>query len=616
MTAKPPENVRRPLILLVDDEPRIAEFVVATFSRSDYDVRCASHGRDGIRMAEELTPDVILLDVMMPDESGYTICRELREHATLATVPIIMITALSDRRSRLQGIEAGADEFITKPIDVEELRARVRVVTRLNRFRKQLEQQRQFARLVDLAPDGILVLDRTLCIRFANGAANRLFRSSADLELVESSFPMILLKDEETVAQRLVEIAGAERSDRLGGLRMLRLDGGEILADISVGPFRWENRPALLLLIRDVTAQRLLEQRLQRLQRLDSLGAIAGGVAHDLNNVMMPILLAARSLETAADPETRRQITATITAAARHGTEVVEQILAFTRGGATVEPRNLREVVAAAMALHGAGNDNIEKTVEADEDAGTVMAAAADLQQVLGNLITNAREAMPHGGRLRVRLTRADAANARIEITDTGPGMDETARQRLGEAFFTTKPEGTGLGFSTARTIVRRLGGDILVRSAPGAGTTMTVLLPTRPAQAEAAAPATIDLTGVKLVVAETDAALRQLTSETLECLGAEVLRADTPAELQQIAARHCGVDLLLGEPSFNAGAGAAAVAALTRSSPRVRFIQMGGPAADAARDDRLRLPKPYGRDELVAAVHSALTTTGDKNHE
>ena len=111
----------------------------------------------------------------------------------------------------------------------------------------------------------------------------------------------------------------------------------------------------------------------------------------------------------------------------------------------------------------------VEKQIELEENVGNV-AAASDLQQALGNLITNAIEAMTQGGVLRVRLTRADAATARIEIADSGPGMDESTLQRLGEPLFTTKPDGTGLGFSTASAIIRRLGGDLCVESSPRHG--------------------------------------------------------------------------------------------------------------------------------------------------
>jgi two-component system cell cycle sensor histidine kinase/response regulator CckA len=608
-----PHEGHRPQILVIDDEPRILQFVSAAFSQSDYDVSWAYGGGEGLRLAEEMLPDVILLDVMMPGENGFSICRKLRSHALLASIPIIMITALSDRQSRLQGIEAGADEFITKPIDVAELRARVKVVVRLNRFRKQLEQQRQFTRLVNLAPDSILVLDRTLNIRFANRSASRLFRCSPELDLLETSFPMILLTDEEAVSKRLVELAGSENTDRLSGLNMLRLDGGEIVADISAGPFHWDNRPALLLMIRDVSEQRLLERQLQRLQRLDSLGAVAASVAHDLNNVMTPILLAAQALEGATTADSNRAITRTIIEAARHGSDVVEQILAFTRGRNEREPRDLREVITATLALHAMSGTGVEKQIELEENVGNV-AAASDLQQALGNLITNAIEAMTQGGVLRVRLTRADAATARIEIADSGPGMDESTLQRLGEPLFTTKPDGTGLGFSTASAIIRRLGGDLCVESSPGTGTTVTMTLPTHASDTTAAQSTAemIDLTGVTVVLAEADEAVRLLTAQTMECFGALVLQADTSKRLDQFTSQQAVVDLLLCGHSFLADAETFVQNELFRLNPRAQVILVGSASNTTGTPaDFFKLPKPYGRQELVRALRLALTAAG-----
>jgi DNA-binding response OmpR family regulator len=160
-------------ILIVDDEPISRENLADVLVTQGYELIFASNGPECLQKVVEFTPDVILLDVMMPEMDGFEVCRRVRAEAASAEVPIIMVTALDDRESRLQGIEAGADDFISKPIDRVELRARLRTITRLNRYRRLISQRARFQWVVDQADQAYLILTETDEIRYANVQARR-----------------------------------------------------------------------------------------------------------------------------------------------------------------------------------------------------------------------------------------------------------------------------------------------------------------------------------------------------------------------------------------------------------------------------------------------------------
>jgi two-component system cell cycle sensor histidine kinase/response regulator CckA len=491
---------------------------------------------------------------------------------------------------------------------------RVRVVTQLNRFKRQLAEQQRFNRVIELAPDAIVILDRSQQILFVNRAAESVFRSSEELELDGTHFPMLLLGSEEEVSSRFEKILAGGATDRLKDVAMLRLDGEEILTDINVGGFTWNDQPALLLILRDVTEQRLLESRMLRMQRLDSLGAIAGNVAHDLNNVMTPIILAAQSLSRQSlDAETTRLL-GTVIDSARHGSDIVQQILTFTRGGVGASPQNLREVINTTAGIFSETlPDDVYMKTSLCEESLVTRANPSELQQLLGNLITNAIEAMPGGGELKLTLDRADPDHARITITDSGVGIPPEHLARMGEPFFTTKAGGTGLGFASVKKIIQRLGGEVAVRSRTGQGTEITLLLPTHQRSLEEVEETSglENLTGRTVLFTEADAAVRQLTVETLECLGCRVLTAGDGPECVSVYRRNArAVEVVLCARSLPSLSGPEVFERLKKVRSDVRFILIDGSGKACHVDRAAVLAKPYGRTELLRAISAAVTPT------
>ena len=386
----------------------------------------------------------------------------------------------------------------------------------------------------------------------------------------------------------------------------------------------------------DVTEERRLELQLAQAQKLDSLGRLAGGVAHDLNNLLTVILCHAESVELSTGEERTRRETAQVRAASERAAELTRQLLAFARRQ-VVEPRVLNlgsELLGMESLLRRVISENIELSLEISPDLGHVNADRSQIEQVLVNLVVNARDAMPGGGRLRITTRNRDFGRERVEkpavlgeheyvelaVIDTGSGMSDSVRARIFEPFFTTKApgEGTGLGLATCYGIVQQCGGHIEVESRLGRGTTFRVLLPRTRAQLVASAPAR-DLDPAPrgeetLLLVEDEPEVRAVARAMLEPLGYRLLEASSGVEALDVAAAHAGrIDLLLSDLVMPRMGGAELARRLLILRPQMRVLFMSGYAGDdAALHDRALagaelVAKPFTARTLAKRVRETL---------
>jgi PAS domain S-box-containing protein len=391
----------------------------------------------------------------------------------------------------------------------------------------------------------------------------------------------------------------------------------------------------------DVTHERELEDQLKRSQRLESIGMLAGGIAHDLNNVLSPILLSIELMK--VDDPTPRQADrlALMAQAAVRGAGIVKQVLTFARGiegeRVALDPRHLvRDIAELARETFPR---NIEIAIEADPDPGLVVGDVTQLHQVLLNLAVNARDAMPRGGRLLFRLRRCrvgddPALRARrlepgeyveLEVEDTGTGIPPEVMEHMFEPFFTTKPrgKGTGLGLSTVYGIVRGHAGTIDARSEPGKGSTFRVLLPLAavpaPAPAPAVRPTRFDGAGRLVLLVDDEESIRTVGTIALGRLGFHVVAAPDGFEaLDLFRQRPQAFALAIVDHMMPRMNGVELSRELVALRPDLRIISSTGlgpePGADrdSAEDMRAlgivtRLEKPYTIDGLVAALEAEL---------
>lgn len=354
----------------------------------------------------------------------------------------------------------------------------------------------------------------------------------------------------------------------------------------------------------DVTERRLLEQQYLRAQRVESLGTLAGGIAHDLNNSLAPITMAVELLQSGSlDPDVADTVDI-IAASARRSADLVRKILTFARG---IDGE--RTVLAVADLVHDAVAivrdafpKHIELVVDLQGSVASVRGDATQLHQVLVNLALNARDAMPDGGVLRISLateqvsagTEVDSTvdlrpgrYVRIDVTDTGIGIPPAVRDRLFEPFFTTKPrtEGTGLGLPTSLAIVRSHGGEVAVRSEPGAGSTFSVLLPTvaigetaPPPAGDDPAAGPFDGGGATVLVVDDEPVVRSILREALAASGYQVLVASDGSDALERWDEHDGaIDLVLTDIMMAPMDGADLVVELRRRGVTVPIVAMTG---------------------------------------
>jgi PAS domain S-box-containing protein len=387
----------------------------------------------------------------------------------------------------------------------------------------------------------------------------------------------------------------------------------------------------------DITDRAQLEKQLFRAQRLESLGTLAGGIAHDLNNLLLPILMGVTLLKRFGPNAPSMQAIENIERSVKRGSELVKQVLLFARGGQTSrEPVRIGDVVREIQAI-------ITSTFPKDITLETAVARevypvtgdTTQLTQVLLNLCVNSRDAMPQGGQITISARNhllsdteammhaalAGGAYAVVEVADTGQGMSKEIIDLIFDPFFTTKEvgSGTGLGLSTVQGIVSNHGGFVTVTSAPGEGSTFTVFLPARRPQAEVAAlPAETSVSpqgnGELILLVDDDASVLSITQQTLVEFGYQVVTAEDGAQAIGIFSRqHEDIALVLTDMAMPVIDGFALIAALNRIGRDVRVIATtGNPSASAmtkiAKSGVAHiLIKPYTADHLLRTIATVL---------
>ncbi|MDA8020103.1 MAG: PAS domain S-box protein [Thermoanaerobaculia bacterium] len=498
--------------------------------------------------------------------------------------------------------------------------------------------ERRFRRVMEASPHGILLVDADGVLQLANGTAEAIFGYSQE-ELVGRDLEQLLLEPPSEDGDRRFSLRRhltADEPRKVVEVRGRRKDGRQFPVELGLNPL--DSEALVLATIVDLTDRRELEAQLQQAQKMEAVGRLAGGLAHDLNNVLSVILGAA---DLAHSDLTRdhpvQEMISEIAAAARRAGDLTRHLLAFSRQQVMhPRPLDLNAVVEQSVRLltQMIGED-VEFRMELDQELGTVRADPTQMGQVLLNLAVNARDAMPEGGKLTfetsnveldedyVRLHAAGRAGSYVMLTvsDTGHGMDEATQARVFEPFFTTKEEGkgTGLGLSTVYGIVKQSDGFIWIYSEPGLGTTFRVYLPRVEELAESPVvgpetPMPERPSGETVLVVEDQPALRKMIGELLQRAGFRVLRAENADKALSVAMEHEGrIDLLLTDVVMPGRNGWELATELRDRRGEIRVLFMSG-YSNGTIQDRGLLPegmhlmeKPFSSRLLVQAVRQAL---------
>lgn len=442
--------------------------------------------------------------------------------------------------------------------------------------------------------------------------------------------------DQATVA----EIRKAVEAARGCAVEILnyKKDGEPFWNELTVSPI-FDDRGELIRFIgvqNDISDRRKLQHQLAEAQKLEAIGTLAGGIAHDFNNLLLVVRgYASVLLRHADDPEVR-QAAERIEAAVSRGAEFTRQLLAYSRRQINrPELIDLNEKVQAALQLlERMVGEDIALTTELATDLPRVRLDPSQMEQVILNLVTNARDAMPGGGTLSVRTAVVELAGsgmgpeevvagpyALLAVTDTGQGMEEATRQRIFDPFFTTKPEGTGLGLAVVVGIVRQAGGHVHVYSEPGIGTTFKLYFPpvavedVGGAGIEPHAKSVTSLAGCETILLVEDVAeARSLLATALRDLGYEVLEASDGAEALGVVEAHPGrLDAVVTDVVMPEMNGRELVERLAAHVPGLRVIFTSGYPANVLRsrdliDDQLAfLEKPYRSEDVASLLRQLL---------
>jgi PAS domain S-box-containing protein len=503
--------------------------------------------------------------------------------------------------------------------------------------------ERRYRLLYERANDGIVLLDSRGLILRTNPRLHQILGFRAE-ELLGRPYSEFALPEDVARYESLFEQLQRDGTLAVTDLRIRKAGGTFAWIDVSASLVGDRAPSDCVLMIRDVTARKEAEDRLaqseaqlRQSQKMEAIGRLAGGVAHDFNNLLTVIDgYAGFILEGVAPGDPLHHDAEMVSLTVAKAAELTRQLLTFSR-------RQLIQPKAVALGSIMGGlekmlrrliGEDIDLTVEADRAAGTVLADTGQLEQVVMNLVVNARDAMPTGGRLRVRTfscVRLDlpvTAGAEgkasswgaLEVSDSGCGMDEATQARIFEPFFTTKEQGkgTGLGLSTVYGITQQLGGRILVDSRPGEGTTFRILLPTveqAPEQFNLVDNAERSLRGSEtILLVEDEDAVREMTSRMLQSAGYAILHARHGGDAL-LAAEAAGnrIDLMVTDVVMPSLDGRQLALRLQPLQPHMKVLYMSGYTGDVLGqygilDSGLAfLPKPFQRVELLRKVRDVL---------
>ncbi len=478
-------------VLLVDDNHDMRDYVRRLLARR-FRVMAAENGKMALEMAANDPPDLVLSDVMMPEMDGFQLLAALRNNAATSTVPVILLSARAGEESRVEGLQAGADDYLVKPFTARELLARVESHLRMAEFRRNA-QQREFeleraaqqarnvaAQTLEHISDGFWTYDSEWRITYLNAAGESMSQRSRSEQIgrpLWELFPDLVGTELERQFRRAMDTRS-----------MVEF---EWLYEPYQRWFRHRVYPApdggIVVYVRDATETRLIEKALLRAEQVAAAGKFAASISHEINNPLEAVtnlLFLAKTAPELAD--NTKELLSIADAELQRLSQIARTSLKFFRQSSAPAPVSMCDLIDSVLTVYQARitRSGVKIRKQYDETPDPI-GFAGELQQVITNLISNALDAMKTGGELSISVRRGipesdgSREGVRVTIIDSGAGMEARVKSNIFEPFFTTKSDtGTGLGLWVSKGIVDKHRGSIRVRSTPGRGTAVSVFLP------------------------------------------------------------------------------------------------------------------------------------------
>lgn len=616
-------------VLFIDDDEDdyiLTRYWFSEFQVANYELEWVNNYEAARNAIARDQHDIYLVDYRLGPESGLELLREAIANGCCS--PIILLTGQGDWEIDIEAIKAGAADYLEKSqLTAPLLERSIRYAIE----RKQTEHKiREQAALLDVATDAIFVCDLDEKILFWNKAAQSLYSWKKE-EAINKKTRVLWHEKHVSQVEKALSIMMKHGSWQ-GELHQKTKSGKEIIVES-----RWtlvhefgNKAQSILIVNTDITQKKQLEAQFLRAQRLESIGTLASGIAHDLNNILAPILMTAQLFEAQVHDERSRRLLQILITNAKRGATLVKQVLSFTRGidGDRTILQLKHLIVEIQQIIRETFPKSIEVSTQISQNLWPVCGDATQLHQVLMNLCVNARDAMPNGGTLKILaenlLIDENYAKMHIDakvghqivitVSDGGIGIQTEILDRIFEPFFTTKQvgKGTGLGLSTVLGIIKSHGGFIDVVSVQGKGSQFKVYLPAQETaetieEQEQGLPSG---QGELILVVDDEPAIRDVTKTSLESHNYKAITASDGIEAIALYAEHRDqISLVLTDMLMPSMDGITTIRTLRKINPNVKIIAVSGLTSqdkvNIAYDMGIKafLYKPYTASQLLQTI-------------
>ena len=621
-------------ILLVEDHPESRRTLQRLIERRGHEVVAVGSAEEAELELRKQPFPFLILDWMLPGKSGVELCQELRAAPKGEELFILLVTARDDAQDLERALEAGANDYLIKPLDPARLNVRlsvaerrIRALAERNQARAELQEAvRKMTDILEKTSDGFFAVDRDWKFTFVNRRAEKLLDRHRE-DLIGKDFWVELPEFTRDAFEKNYRRAMSEQV-------AIEFEASDVSGKIWFELLAYPSGGGVSVFLRDVTDRKRVEEERLTTGKLESLGTLAGGIAHDLNNLLTVISgnIGLAQIETPGSPANLLSFLSRAGEAAQHAAQLSNQLLTFSKGGAPLKRVvSISDLVtqAAEFALHGS---NLRSDLDIQAGLWKSAVDPAQIEQVINGLVINAREAMPRGGIVRVsaRNLEIDANSGlpirpgryvKVQVADNGGGIEKRLVTKIFDPYFTTKSTGTGLGLSISYSVVKKHGGLLHLERTSADGSTFTFYLPATDSEPPVPEPTLeneiFSFNHQRVLVMDDEAAIRDLTSELLGTLGYKVTTVPDGAE----ALKNYELAMRTGETfqavildaTIRGGMGGIATMERLRDlDPNVTAIICSGYSDDAALAEfltygfRAALPKPFTRHELANVLQRA----------
>ncbi|HET9418723.1 MAG TPA: response regulator [Chthoniobacterales bacterium] len=623
-------------ILVVEDHLDSRNSLERLLRRRGYEVVGVASAEEARQAITEQSFPFLILDWMLPGKSGLELCKELRAQPGGDDTFILLITARQNTEDLQQALAAGANDYLSKPLDTALLNVRLSVAERQVRElgeRKQAraaleESARTMTGILENTTDGFFAVDVSWKFIYLNPEAEKLLgRKRPELLGAElwQQFPELLGSPFESNFRRVI----AEQTT-------MEFEASDVAGKVCFEMRAYPSGTGMSVFFRDVSERKATEEKRLTTSKLESLGTLAGGIAHDLNNILTVISgnIGLAQIEAPAHAPHLLSHLAKAGQAAQHAARLSGQLLTFSKGGSPLKRvTSIAELLgrAAEFSLYGS---NLRAELDVPGTLWKAEVDPAQIEQVINALMINAREAMPHGGVVRLVACNVKVDGRRsallrpgryvkIAAIDQGRGVDPKLASKIFDPYFTTKPTASGLGLAISYSIVKKHGGLLHLESSSPAGSTFAFYLPAAPRVQRNGDHVRLAETGSafngqrRVLVMDDEAGIREITAQLLSTLGYQVAAVADGNEAVKLYERGLRrgeqFHAVILDATIRGGmGGVATIEKLRDIDPQVTAIICSGYSDEEALSKFLAygfsgaLPKPFTRRELADVLQRA----------